>query len=94
MAKKIEDCKGLRVHAARCKVKRNGKMIEIIVWRANYKKEGKWCNSIQELNEVVFQVTPVMLHGEQFKTWKVGKDGWQINSPEAEEREMAEEQAE
>jgi len=75
---KIENCKGARVHAA---LSKNKKGTSKISWKVNYGNESIWCNSMEDVAKILQQITPVMLHGEEYKTWKVGETpGWQQNS--------------
>ncbi len=69
---KVSESKSARVHTAIT----NGK----ITWKVNYKNESIWCNTEQDLIKVIKQIGIVQLHGETFKTWTVGKGGWQLNS--------------
>lgn len=74
---KIEECKGARVHAALTKSKKG---VSKISWKINYKNESVWCNSLEEVSAVLKKISLVQLHGKEYKTWEVGKDGWQLNS--------------
>lgn len=83
---KISEGAGARVHASKGK---NG-----VVWRVNYKTEGVWCNSEDELVKVLKQVSMVQLHGESFKTWRIGKDGWNMNADHPDKKKEVKEKVE
>ena len=74
MGKKISECAGARVHAS------FNKKADKIAWRVNYKTEGVWCNSEEELLAVLKKISLVQIHGEDFRTWILGKDGWNKNA--------------
>ena len=75
--KRISDCAGARVHAALTKGTKKGE--NKITWSVNYKTESKWCNTEEDMLETLRQITMVMLHGEAYKSWKAGEDGWRTN---------------
>jgi hypothetical protein len=72
---KISECAGARVHTALTPERK-------ITWCVHYKNESVWCNSREELTNVLLQISQVQLFGEQFKTWKVGENGWRKNTQE------------
>ncbi len=80
MTKKISDCAGARVHTSLIKGGKKGE--NIIAWAVNYKNEGVWCNTEEELLEVLRKISMVQLHGQKYKTWKAGEDGWRKNAAE------------
>jgi hypothetical protein len=74
---KISECKGIRIHPALVKDK--------ITYKVHYKDESLWINTKPELLAVIDQITMVQLFGDQYKTWQVGRDGWQKNSKNSKE---------
>lgn len=74
---KISECAGARVHTSLVKGKKKGE--NIIAWAVHYKDESVWCNSEEEVLKTLRKISLVQMHGEKYKTWEIGKDGWRKN---------------
>jgi hypothetical protein len=84
MAKKISDCEAARVHFSYAEdAKGNRKS----TWRVNWKTEGIWCNSEEELIAALRQIETVKKLGEKYKPWKLGEGGWNKNPDYKETKE-------
>lgn len=80
MAKKISDCEGAIVYFSTIGDKRK-KGARQFRWAVHYKGESRWVNTREDLLKTLDMIGMVAIFGGDFKSWKMGDEGWRRNSP-------------